>query len=360
MRPQLRISPTPYPRLSNTRLSSNRQALAFLSEIVEDIVYMKPRIRMNRLYEYEPYEYDKGIYLLDVASIKGSVEIDRGAEDDLLVSNFWAMLLGFLRDTYPSDVVDTSGNGFNLRASGDVNAATAYLVYGTSTISPTFTDNVLKSYSGSISTSISMSYLSDRTRVILSGILTGTAYELGIYQLLFDTSSNTRTCLLARMVGSWSANQVVNYNIDFLSPWVKQVGDLIYGIFRNADVNTQRIDGTTITLRSSGDANASSSYLVLSSGAVSWTPLLYYVPSAVTPTNYYFDIFSTRSIRMTVFNGLIAPSNDIQINTLGLYQLVYDSGGVTHTVCWLVLPLSSSITLYAARNNLVILRIIAM
>jgi len=64
--------------------------------------------------------------------------------------------------------------------------------------------------------------------------------------------------MLARRVGSWSANQVVNYSVDFLSPWVKQVGDLIYGIFRNADVNTQRIDGTTITLRTSAAVNAGS------------------------------------------------------------------------------------------------------
>jgi hypothetical protein len=360
MRPQLRISQTPYPRLSNTRFSSNRQAKSFLSDIAEGIADMKPRIRMNRRFEYEPYEYDKGIYLLDVSNVKGSVEAGRGAEEDLLVSTFWAMLLGLLRDTNPGDVVDTSSSGFYLRASGDVNVVTAYLVYGMSTISPTFIDNVLKSYSGSISTSISMNYLSDRTRVTLSGILTGAAYELGIYQSLYDASAVSHICLLARMVGSWSANQVVNYNIDFLSPWVKQVGDLIYGILRNADVNTQRIDGTTITLRTSTEINPSSVYLVISPTSVSWSPSLYYIPNALTPSNYYLDLLGSRYIRMTILNGLIAPSSDTQINTLGLYQSVYDSGGVTHTVCWLVLPLSSPITLYAARNNLVILRIIAM
>lgn len=360
MRPQLRISQTPHSGLRNTRFSSNRQALAFLSEIAEDIVNMKPRIRMNGRFEYEPYEYDKGIYLLDVASIKGLVEVSRGAEEDLLVSNFWALLLGLLRDTNPSDWVDTSGTGRTLRASANVANSSAYLVYGMSTISETFTDNALKGYSGSISTTFSIAYLSDRTRVTLSGTLPATAYELGICHKLYDTVGNWFETMLARKVGSWSANQVVNYSVDFLSPWVKQVGDLIYGIFRCANVNTQRIDGTTITLRTSGDVNAGSMYLVLSSGAVSWTPSLYYVPNAVTPSNYYFDILSTRAIRLTILNGLIAPSNDMQINTLGLYQSVFDSGGVSHTVCWLVLPLSSPITLYAARNNLVILRIVAM
>jgi hypothetical protein len=340
--------------------SSRKQALAFLSDIVEDIVKLKPRMKMNRRFEYETYEYDKGIYLLDVSSIKGVVEIGRVAEEDLLVSNFWALLLGLLRDTNPTDCIATDGSSSSINTAYDVNYASAYLVYGTSTVPETFTDNVLKSYSGSITNSFAISYLSDRTRVTLSGIVPATAYELGIYQLLFYSSGAARTFLLARKVGSWSANQVVNYNIDFLSPWVKQVGDLIYGILRNADVNTQRIDGTTITIRTSAEINPSSTYLVLSPTSVSWSPSLYYIPNAVVPSNYYTDILGTRSLRMTMINGLIAPSSDTQINTLGLYQSVYDIGGVTHTVCWLVLPLSSPITLYASRNNLIVLRIIAL
>jgi len=32
---------------------------------------------------------------------------------------------------------------------------------------------------------------------------------------------------------------------------------------------------------------------------------------------------------MTLIHGLIAPSSDTQVNTLGLYQSVYDSSGAT-------------------------------
>lgn len=346
--------------MRNTRFSSNRQALAFLSEIAEDIVYLKPRMRMNNRLEYEPYEYDRGIYLVDVANIKGLVEAGRRTEEDLLVSSFWALLIGLLRDANPGDVVGIGGGSYTLRATGDVNYGSAYLVYGTGTASEAFTDNALKSYSGSITTSITMAYLSDRTRVTLSGIVPATAYELGIYQTLYDTGGGANTTMLARKIGSWSANQAVSYYIDFFSPWVKQVGDLIYGILRNADVNTQRIDGTTITIRTSAEVNPGSAYLVISPTPVSWSPSLYGVPDAVTPSNYYTDILTSRYIRATIIHGLIAPSSDTQINTLGLYQSVYDSTGATHTVCWLVLPLSSPITLYAARNNLIVLRILAM
>jgi hypothetical protein len=340
--------------------TSNRQALAFISEIVEDIAYLKPRIRMNRLFEHEPYEYDKGIYLIDVSSVKGFVEVDRRAEEDLLVSNFWALLLGLLRNVNPGDCVSVGGGAFTLRAATNVNAGAAYLVYGTSTVPETFTDNALRSYSGSISTSIGISYMSDRTRVVLSGVVPATAYELGIYQSLHDTGGGTPLTMLARRVGSWSAYQAVSYYIDFFSPWVKQVGDLIYGILRNADVVTQRIDGTTITLRTSGDMNADTVYLVISPTKVTWGPGLYSVPGAVIPTNYYTDILGSRYIRATIIHALIAPSSDMQVNTLGLYQSVFDSTGATHTACWMVLPLASPITLYAGRNNLIVLRILAM
>jgi hypothetical protein len=317
-------------------------------------------MKMNRRFEYEPYEYDKGIYLLDVSSIKGLVEVGRRAEEDLLVSNFWAVLIGLLRNVNPSDCVEIGGGSYSLRASGRVNAGGAYLVYGRSTAPATFTDNALKSYVGSISTSISIAYLSDRTRVTLSGAVPATAYELGVYQSLYEAGGSGRTIMLARMVGSWSAGQAVSYRIDFFSPWVKQVGDLIYGILMDTNVVTQRIDGTTINLRTSVEVNAGSSYLVISPTKVSWDPSLYYVPGAVTPTNYYADILGTRYIRATIIHALIAPSSDMQVNTLGLYQSVYDTTGATHPVCWLVLPLASPITLYAGRNNLIVLRILAM
>jgi hypothetical protein len=340
--------------------ASNRRALAFLSEIVEDIAHLKPRVRMNNRLEYEPYEYDRGIYLVDVANIRGLVEAGRRVEEDLLVSNFWGLLLGLLRNIAVSDAVDVTGSTLPLYTGGDVNYGAAYLVYGRSTAPETFTDNALKSYSGSISTSIAISYMSDRTRVVLSGVVPATAYELGVYQALFYSSTSYATFMLARKVGSWSANQAVSYYIDFFSPWVKQVGDLIYGILRNADVGTQRIDGTTITLRTSAEVNAGSVYLVISPTPVSWSPSLYSIPDAVTPSNYYTDILGSRYIRATIIHGLIAPSSDTQINTLGLYQPVYDSAGAIHTVCWLVLPLASPITLYAGRNNLIVLRILAM
>jgi hypothetical protein len=360
MKTHLGIYPIPYPNIHNINFSSNRDLLKYLSEIVDGVVGLRPRVRKNSRNEFEYYEYDRGIYVVDVNCVRGVVKYGRRGEEDLLVSNFWALLLGLLRDVNVSDIVDTAGGTRDLRTIGDVNVGSAYLVYGTSTVPETFTDSALKAYSGSISTSISISYLSDRTRVILSGVLPATAYELGIYQSLYTAAASVYTAMLARMVGSWVAGQSVSYCVDFLSPWVKQVGDLMFGIFRNADVYTQRIDGTTITLRTSTGVNAGTSYVVISSTRVSWSPSLYYIPDGVSITTYYTDILGTRVLRVSVFHGLIAPSVDTSVNTIGLYQPVYDSGGAIHTVCWLVLSLTSPITLYAGRNNLIIIRVLAM
>jgi hypothetical protein len=355
--------PTPYhspKNNSNIKFSSNRDVLKYLSEIANEVTGIKPRVRKNSRNEFEHYEYDKGIYLVDVSCVRGLVKYGRRGEEDLLVSNFWALLLGMLRDVNAGDVVDIGGFVHTLRSSFNVNVSAAYLVYGASTAPETFTDIALRAYSGSISTSISISYLGDRTRVTLSGTLPATAYELGIYQSLYDSAGSSRLIMLARLVGSWSGGRVVNYGIDFLSPWVKQVGDLIFGTLRDADVSTQRIDGTTITIRAGGEVNAGSSYMVISSKSVSWSPSLYYVPDAVSITNYYIDMLGTRFLRVSIFHGLTAPSADTSVNTIGLYQPVFDNTGTTHTVCHLVLPLSSPITLYAGRNNLIILRVVAI
>jgi len=357
MRLRLGTYPTPLASKPYGLFDSRRKTLAYIEELSRELLGLKPRLGnyRNKRGEYRIYEYDKGIYIVDVKSVKGYI----AGEEDLLVSNFWALLLGLLRDINAGDFVDIGSTARTLRTSGDINAGSAYLVYGTSTTPEGFTDNALKSYSGSISTSISISYLSDRTRIVLSGVVPATAYELGIYQSLYDLSGAGYTHMLARKVGSWSANQAVSYYIDFLQPWVRGVGDYMYGIYRNADVPVARIDGTSFTARTSGTSQSGSAYLVASSDLVSWDPTLIAISNAFSLNNYYADILNTRYMRATIIHGLYSPSQDIQVNTIGLYFPVYDTTGASQTVCILVQPLSSPITFYASRNNLVVLRIIA-
>ena len=337
---------------------SRRRTLEFIRELSWDLLDIKPRLDnyRNKRNEYRVYEYDKNIHVIDVKGVKGYI----AGEEDLLVSNWWALFLGLIRDTNTGDVVQTDGSVLSLRSQTDVNNGAAYISYGTGTTPEGFTDNTLKSRSGSISTSITVGYMSDRVRITLSGTLTSAASELGIEQSLFRTDNYAGTFLLGRRTGSWSANQAVAWYIDFLSPWVNQVGSYMYGILMNADVTVTRIDGVPFTARTSGDSQSGTAYLVASSSSVTWSPSLYNIPNAFSLSNYMTDVLGTRYIRATFFHGLYSPANNIQVNTIGLYFPTYDTNGNTQTVCLMVQPLSSPVTLYAGTNNLIVLRIVAM
>jgi hypothetical protein len=330
------------------------------AETILEVFKTKPRVRFNKRGELIPYEFDKGLYLLDVKGIRGSVKGLNENDEDLLVSNFWALLLGTLREYNADDVVSTTGFSYSLRSAGDATGGTAYLTYGTGTDPEYFTQIALATYKGSISTTISISYMSDRNRISLSGTLPDVAYELGIYQTLYTAGGSTYTTMLGRRTGSWSKGQAVIWNIDFLQPWVRAVADMLYGILLNANVTMVDATGASFTSRSSGDVNASSVWLVISPNTVTWSPSLTSIPNKVDLTTYYSDFLSSRVARMTFIYGTFTPSSDTQYNTIGLYQNIYNSGGGTHACCMMVIPLSAPITFYANRNNLAILRIIVM
>jgi len=357
MRIRLEMYPTPQVHNPYGMFDSRRKTLTFIEEISKELLYVKPRHgRANpRTFEFDVYEYDKGIYIVDVKGIKGYV----AGEEDLLNTNWWALFLGSIRDTDSGDVLELSGASCSLRSSRTPVNAAAYLSYGTGTTTESFVDRCLVSKAGTISTSISVGYMSDRIRITLSGVVPSTSYELGIEQYILDTSGTLRTSLLGRKTGSWSANTAVSWYIEFLSPWVRGVGDYMYGIHRYANVTMVRIDGVSFTARTSGDSNAGSAYLVASSDLVSWSSTLIAISNAFSLSNYYVDILGTRYIRATYLHGLYSPANDTAVNTIGLYFPVYDANGNAQTVCILVQPLSSPITLYASRNNLIVLRIIA-
>jgi hypothetical protein len=328
-----------------------------VNQVLKDLSYVKPRIhRYNKRFEYSFYEYDRGIYVIDVKGVKGSVN----SRENILVSNFWALFLGLVGNLNAGDVVDTGGTSYTIRSSGDVNAAAAYLVYGSGTTSEAFTQNGLASRVGSISTTISISYLSDRTRIIFSGTLPADAYEIGVEQALYDAGGFTRTFLLARKVGFWSKGSSINYFIDYSYPWVRQIGDIMYGVHRDANTSVVRVDGSTFTARTSGDFNVDTAYMVLSSSLVTWSPSLYNIPSPVTPTQYTHSKLDARIYRAIHFNAVYTPLSDTAINTIALYQPIYDTAGGSNTVCLLVIPLSSPATAYANRNNVFIIRIFAM
>jgi len=337
---------------------SRRKALAYIAELSKELSELKPRLDnyRNKRGEYRAYEYDKGVYVVDVRGIKGYVSGD----EDLLTTNWWALFLGLLRDKDVGDTVDLGSTSYTLSSQATATKGAAYLSYGSGTTPEGFTDYSLKAKAGTISTVISIGYLSDRVRITLSGTLPSAASELGIEQPLSDTSGGSHTTLLGRITGSWSTGQAVTWNIDFQQPWVRAVGDYMYGVLRYINATMVRIDGAAFTANTSGDAQPGPAYLVASGSLVSWDPSLYVISNAFSITSYYADLLSTRYIRATMIHGMYSPAGDMTVNTLGLYFPVYDTNKNTNTVCVLVQPLSSPITLYASRNNLIVLRLVAL
>jgi len=328
-----------------------------LASLLAGLNSVKPRPNaFNKRFEYRVYEYDRGVYVVDVSGVRGFVN-GRG---NMLLSNWWALLLGLLRNLNTGDVLDTGGAGYPLRSAGDVNAGAAVIDYGTGTTPVEFTQFRLASPAGTITPTIAVGYLTDRVRVSLSGTLPATAYELGVRQPLFDTGAYLRYTLLTRVTGSWAAGTGVVYNIDFTAPWVRAVGDMMYGIHSDINATMVRIDGASFTARTAADVNAGSIRLVASSEPVTWSPTLYSIPSPFELTNFYSDLLGTRLVRMVQLAGLISPAADTTVNTLALYQDIFDTAGIAHTVCMAALPLATPITLYAGRNNIVIWRIVAL
>jgi len=118
-----------------------------LAELIEGILTLKPRLnRFNKRLEYRPYEYDRGVYVIDVSSVEGYVN----GRKNMLLSNFWALLLGLLRNVSVGDVLDTGGSSYSLRTSGDVNRDSAIIAYGFGTTPEAFTQYNLASPAATI------------------------------------------------------------------------------------------------------------------------------------------------------------------------------------------------------------------
>ena len=358
MRIRLGVYPTRLGSSSYGLFGSRRRVLAFLGELSRELLRVKPRYgRVNlRTFESDVYEYDRGVYVVDVRGVEGRVSSD----EDLLTSYWWALFLGSIREVNASDVVDLGGASRVIRSVSDVNAGSAYIVYGTGTAPESFVDRTLQVRAGGISTTVTIGYLADRVRVSLSGTLPSDSSELGIEQDLIGSGTSPWITLLCRKVGSFSAGRGVTWNIDFLSPWVRAVGDYMYGIHASLNVTMVRIDGVSFTARTAGDVNAGSAYLVASSDLMTWDPMLVGITGAFSLTNFYADVLFSRVLRSTIIYGLSSPASDIQVNTIGLYFPVFDAVGTAQTVCILVQPLASPITLFAGRNNLIVLRVIAL
>lgn len=327
-------------------------------ELLRELVRERSKIRLGETYRF--WEADKYIHVVDVAGIKGFVN----GQEDLLVSGFWAYWLATLRDIDVPLVATNAYVADRCFTSSDPNLGAAWIQYGTSTNPESFTQYSLANSVGGISTAISLGQLTDRNSVSFSGILPDRASEIGIYQYIRCINASGYSVniyvMLSRRVGSWAAQTAVVETYELLQPWTYPAAAYLYGLLSNADVSNIRVDGAAFTHRTSGDSNAGSMYLVASDKSIAWSPRIYAIPNAFSIGTSYVDVLNRTDMRATMLIGVIAPQSDMTVNTLGVYQNVWDVNSVSQTIAILAIPLSQPITFYAGKNNMVMLRLIAL
>jgi hypothetical protein len=330
-------------------------------DIVVDLSEERPKTRAGE--PYRDWEYDKRITVVDVSgaeSIKGLVYVDNKYVDhNILTSWFWAMIIGLLADSSVSDVVSTGGVANPLLMNQYSGYGSAWMSVGSSDIAESFLDINLRSYVKNLATTITLGSTSSDSRVTLTATTDVDTKEVGVFQNLYYATYSYTAYMYARKVVYVPAGKTITWSLTFSQPWSKRMAELMYGIFRYANSGIVRTDGTIFTARTTGDVNAGRAYLVYSSTQVTWSPDLYAVPNAQGLSMMYWDAFNQRSFRLWGLLGSITPGTDVTVNTLGIYQPIYDTSGVAQTVCLAVLPLSTPVTFYANRVNLVMLRIVA-
>jgi len=305
------------------------------------------------------YEFDKRIYLIDIP-LKRTVKGIVNGKENILTFNFWAYMFGLLGDFNAGGAVDVNDRGYNIRGSGDPQGGSAYLVYGTDSTPEDITQNKLLAYAGSISTTATFGTLSDRFRITFSGVVPSNAAEIGIYQPLLNEYGMFFTTMLARKALSVSANQTVNYYIDFFMPWTYNWALAMYGYLTDSSPSGVVDElGYLYQVRTWADANADQVLIRVSSKSYTWSPDLTTI-SADFEIRPYLKYDNFRNLIYLFIIGNAIPSNDIQVNTVALMQPMFDTSGNVRNTYVLILPLSTPATLYKNRNNMIFIRLIAM
>jgi hypothetical protein len=204
--------------------------------------------------------------------------------------------------------------------------------------------------------------MSDRIRVSLYGTVPSDGYEIGLQGTFLDTSGSGVSAILTRKVMSVVSGDYIEYDIDFLNPWLFNYARIVLYLVENADVpGLIDTSGNIFTGRSAGaQLPASASYLLVSNDTTPWSPTQYKLigsPTSLT-TNLIVSGFN-RAAMFFLWYGLINPSVDITVNEIGIYTKVYDTGGAAREIAVARVVLSSPLTLSAGKYNVILIKWVA-
>jgi hypothetical protein len=305
---------------------------------------------------------DKNIHLIDITQrIKGKIEnkIDKNIhlKDNLLLLQFFKVLAGCISDQNVANVRNEGATMYTIRSSVILPYAAAAICRGTGTTPPSPTDYGLTSASA-LTTALSLAMLSDRSRMGLTATSNGTGSELGIRIGLYDSGGTGRYFYLSRVLKDVVNGTPISWVIDYLEPWLYNAAGQMYAIFSNTNVSLTDMSGTAFTMRKD-DIALGGSVIGVSEHEITWSPGLYTIPTLLACTTTHV-IDSILEYVIHYIHGYVVPSSDININTIGLYQQLYDTTGVTHNTLLAAISLPSSIALEGNKMNMIVLRIACM
>jgi hypothetical protein len=180
---------------------------------------------------------------------------------NLLLSNFFSLFHGVLCDANLT-CVNYGGGSYALRAYNDPNRGSAYLIFGTGTTAPAFTDYKLVSRDSSLEGSAltPSAYISaDLGRIRFGRGAAGTVYEEALYQPTYDTGGYGQDAIWARCVfaDGVPAGKTILHDIVLKAPFVQNLTYMFLGVLTDANrAETVDINGAAYTVRSAGDVNA--------------------------------------------------------------------------------------------------------
>jgi len=266
---------------------------------------------------------------------------------NLLVYNFWALLLGSLADATIS-FVDTSGYTTTLRSNNDPSAVSAYITFGLSTDPPAFSQIALGSRNTALEgATISPAVVSesDKIRLRFGRVSAGAISEVGLYQGLYDTSGTAYPAMLGRtLLTVPGSGYNVYYDVILKAPFLNNSAYYLYGLLTNTNQNLVDRAGITFTARSSGDVQSGGLFLIIGTSNSPFDFATYNLTDPVTLTTIGSLFYSARSYVMYIVSGAIRLSASMSIGEIGFAQNIYDTSGNLHGVLLGRIPLTTLIS----------------
>jgi len=292
-------------------------------------------------------------------TISGHIYIDKEyVGKNVLLNNFWSYFLGFLLDLN-TPARDQQGLGYTLQTAGHPNVSPAVVCIGGSNVSESFAQYKLQGSFSCYSATITLGIDSSKNASIIT-ISSGagiSGYETGVRQALQDTGNVTYYTFLSRKVLTISAGQIVTHKWILTMPWLLNTATLLWGLLGDENVAMTNINNAQFTAKTKYEANASGQRIILSESAISFTPSLTTLPNMISITTY--NMFNRVDLVVyAIVLGIYIPDTDKTIQTIGMVQDIYDTGGAKHTVLTLAYPLPTPINAKAGKSYIFMIRIV--